>query len=142
MERAVVDDRLLAALAGFLVSVAVSPGAARSSLFASSVAFGVGLVVRRPGGLRVRVVLGGAALAASASAGFSMMTRVGVSTGVGSGVASGVDAAVAASVTGGVGSSILAPTEVTRLVLLPLDGVVAISGVGLALSATSSPKIG
>ncbi len=120
--------------------VGAGSSVARFGSSAGGVSRGVGC--RRGGGLRPRVRGGVVVRVVSRSAGFSVSAGVGVSTGFASGVGSGVGCGVGAaavSVTGGSGSGMRAPTEETRLVLLPATAGSGFSGSGVSASAMSGP---
>ena len=91
-------------------------------------------------GLRPRELRAVAGFGVSTSGDFSVAAGVsaGFASGVGSGVGSGVDVVFATSVTGGSGSSILAPTDDTRLVFRAPEGVVSVTA-GVSASAISGP---
>ena len=115
----------------------VSFGSVAAALFPGFVE--AGAVARLPAGRRERerALLGGLGFGASTSAGFSFVASGdGELSGVGSGVG-----ATATSLTGVAGSSMRAPTEVTRLVFFP-EALVAGAAEGTAsLSAISGPPI-
>src|SRR5258705_6359671 len=130
--------------------VSASETAAGSSVFSVTVAAasfglaGVG-VVRRLAGRRVRGFLEGTGFAVDFSEGFTLAdsgAASAASAGFASGLGSGVGV-VATSVGAGSGSAILAPVEVTRLVLRPPTLVTEVEGAGVSVSSRSSPpKIG
>jgi len=80
-----------------------------SSTDGVGVGFGADAVDRRPAGRRVLALAGGVVLVVFFALVFGAGDSAGVATGVGLGVG-----ATTASVTGGAGSSIRAPTELTR----------------------------
>jgi len=121
----------------------VSLASVVSAPFATVVSVGFvddGVVVARlPVGRRERerAVLGGLGFGAFTFAGCSFVASGdGDSSGVGSGVG-----ATATSVTGRTGSSMRAPTEVTRLVFFPEALVAGAAEEGASLSAISGPPI-
>ena len=132
-----------------VVSGCVGGAAGFVSGFASGFGFSTGaravsvlrgvVVLLGVGRREERVVRGDGRVFSVVSAGFSAL-GFGDSTGLASGVGwgSGVGAA-ATSAGGGSGSAILAPAELTRVVLRPVADVSVFGSVGVSVSAMSGP---